>query len=199
MSEIGGDAVSEPRRERGEVTTLIEQWKEGEASALEALVPLVYSELRRLARSQIAGERGNHTLQPTALVHEAYLRLAGSSAPCVEGRKQFYGVAARIMRQILVDHARRYLRVKRGGGSPGMAFYDLTPGRPTRAEDLLALDQALDRLAAIDPRKARGLELRYFAGLEMAEVAETLSVSVMTLHRDLRFSTAWLAEQLRSG
>ncbi|MEZ5351451.1 MAG: sigma-70 family RNA polymerase sigma factor [Bryobacteraceae bacterium] len=187
----------ELRQQEDNVTVLIEQWKEGEASALGKLMPLIYSELRRLARAQIAGERANHTLQPTALVHEVYLRLSGSAPPPVEGRKQFYGVAARVMRQILVDHARRYLRAKRGGGAPAVALRHLLPGPPTCAADLLALDQALDRLNAIDERKARGVELRYFAGLEMAEVAEILSISVMTLHRDLRFSTAWLAGQLR--
>ncbi|MEZ5399999.1 MAG: ECF-type sigma factor [Bryobacteraceae bacterium] len=181
----------------GEVTAQLGRWRSGETSALETLVPLVYAELRKLARAQISLERTNHTLQPTALVHEVYLRLSAGTAPPAADRGQFYGVAARLMRQILVDHARRYLRAKRGGGAPAPSpSFDLIPGRAIRAEEFLALDQALRKLAQVDERKARAVELRYFTGLQMAEAAGILSVSVMTLHRDLQFATAWLAAEL---
>lgn len=184
--------------ESQQVTLLLQRWQSGEGEALEKLMPFVYSELRRLAGAQMTRERPEHTLQPTALVHELFLRMAGSGVPPVETRRQFYAIAARAMRQILVDHARRHAGQKRGGGAVAQPFEELLHSPEGAAEAFTALDQALDRLAEIDPRKARAVELRYFVGLEMAEAADLLSVSVMTLHRDLRFAGAWIKEQLRA-
>lgn len=181
----------------GEITRLLRDWREGDARALESLVPFIYSELHQLAYSYLRRERADHTLQPTALVHEVYLRLAGGSSPDWQSRKHFYGVAARLMRQVLVDHARKQKAEKRGEGVLLLSLDEALTSSTTAAVEFTALDEALERLAEIDERKARVIELRYFIGLTAEETARVLDVAVVTVQRDIRFSTAWLAEQMQ--
>jgi RNA polymerase sigma factor (TIGR02999 family) len=177
-----------------EVTLLLAEWAKGNQKALDELTPLVYKELRRLAASYLRKERQGHTLQPTALVHEAYLRLVDQSSPNWENRSHFYGVAARLMRQILVDHARRKQADKRVGLKvpleQGVSFQE------DRIQDLVALDVGLTALEKIDPRKCKAVELRYFGGLSMEETARALDVSAETVRRDLRMAEAWLNSQM---
>ena len=179
-----------------DVTRLLKQWAEGADSALEALTPLVYAELRRLAASYLRNESPGHTLQPTALVHEAFIRLVGNAPDC-ENRSQFYGVAAHLMRQILVDHARSRQAVKRGGRFAHVTFDEegIVFAREHDA-GLVALDEALQRLAALDPRKSRVVELRFFGGLSVEESAEVLNVSEVTVRRDWQFAKTWLLREL---
>ena len=180
-----------------EVTHLLHDWANGSQSALQALTPLVYAELRRLAESYLRREHPGHTLQPTALVHEAYLRLVEQSPPNWENRSHFYGVAARLMRQILVDHARRGLTGKRSGQK--VPLEDVVSLHTEPNADLVALDDALKALEQIDPRKCRAVELRYFGGLSMEEITQVLNVSQITVRRDLRAAEAWLYREMRSG
>jgi len=189
-------ASGPPAPDAGEVTVLLQQWREGSASALENLVPFIYRELHGLAMSSLRRERSGHTLQPTALINEVYLRLAGGTAPKLENRRHFYSVAARLMRQILVDHARRHLSEKRGSGQPMASLEEAFAYSSSRAAEFTSLDQALERLAKVDERKSRVIELRYFTGLTMEEIAEVLEVSVISIYRDMRFATAFLARQL---
>jgi RNA polymerase sigma-70 factor, ECF subfamily len=179
-----------------EVTGLLHEWARGRASALEALTPLVYAELRRLAESYMRRENPGDTLQPTALVHEAYLRLVDQSPPNWENRSHFYGVAARLMRQILVDHARYRHAGKRAGRK--VPLEEVVGLHQERSADLVALDAALNALEAIDPRKCRAIELRYFGGLSMEETAQALNVSPITVRRDLQAAEAWLYREMRS-
>lgn len=179
-----------------DVTQLLREWKEGRAGAAEELAPLVYQELRRLAGAYMRGERPGHTLQPTALVHEAYLKLVRESAPDFSSRAHFTAAAAQHMRQILVDHARRHRAGKRGGGAAPMALDDLQIFQPERSGDLVALDDALTEMAALDPRKARVVELSFFGGMTRDEIAESLGVHVNTVARDLRMAQAWLKTRL---
>ncbi len=177
-----------------EVSRLLLAWKEGDGEAREQLVPLVYDELRRVAQRYMQSER-QITLQPTALVNEAYLRLAATDVPWT-GRKHFFAVAAGIMRRLLVDEARRRRAEKRGGGEPMLTFDEmLLPIE--RAEELIALDEALEDLASLDQRKGRVVELRFFAGLTIADTAEILEVSPATVERDLRMAKAWLTDEMR--
>jgi RNA polymerase sigma-70 factor (ECF subfamily) len=179
-----------------DVTRLLKEWAQGASSALDALTPLVYAELRRLADSYLRSESPGHTLQPTALVHEAYLRLVDRNAPDWQNRSHFYGVAAHLMRQILVDHARTRQAVKRGGQAIQVSLEeDLVVSRE-RDADLVALDEALERLAALEPRKAQVVELRFFGGLSIEEIAKLLDVSDVTVRRDWQFAKAWLLRQL---
>jgi RNA polymerase sigma-70 factor (ECF subfamily) len=180
----------------GSITRLLAQWQQGEAAALEELVPYIYDELHQLASSYLRRERPGHTLQPTALVNEVYLRLAGSRAPDVESRKQFYGIAARLMRQVLVDHARKHLAAKRGDGAPMLSLDEALTFSTDSAAEFTALDQALDRLALMDPRKAQVVELRFFTGLTVEETAEVVGAATASVYRDLRFAVAFLSEQL---
>lgn len=177
------------------VTTYLRQWRDGDDSARDRLVDVVYQELHRLAEQAMRGEREGHTLQPTDLVSEAYLRLVAADVEW-EDREHFYAVAARIMRRILVDHARAKQAAKRGGGRIAVTLEDGAMGDSPGTPDLLALDQALDRLAEHDERKARAIELHYFAGLSYAETARALGMSEVTVHRDLRMAKAWLYQQL---
>lgn len=175
-----------------DVTRLLKQWSEGNHSALDALTPLVYDELRMRARNYLRRERPDHTLQPTALIHEAYLRMVGESLPEWQNRSHFFAIASRAMRQILVDHARR-----RGAGKRGSGVMDVTLNEalvPARADncDLLALDEALTKLAAFDPRKCQVVEMRYFGGCTVEETAEALGVSTITVIRETRVAEAWL-------
>ena len=180
-----------------DLTSLLTQWANGDQRALEDLTPLVYKELRRLAASHLRRERSNHTLQPTALVHEAYLRLVDQNNPRWENRSHFYGVAARLMRQILVEYARRKKAVKRA--APTMTLEESVILAPGRGRDLLALDDALNALDKIDPRKCKAVELRYFGGLSMEEIAQALEVSPVTVRRDLRLAETWLHREMQSG
>lgn len=177
------------------VTQLLQDWREGEATAVDELVPLVYDELRRLAAARMRGERSDHTLQPTALVHEAFTRLVQADVPW-EDRGHFFSVAARMMRRILVDHARAKGRAKRGGEVAKVSLEELGSDPAAAQPTVEALDQALEALASSDTRKARIVELHYFAGFTHAEIARTLELSPATVDRDLRFAKAWLKRQL---
>jgi len=177
--------------ERRTVTVLLSAWREGDRTALDELMPIIYEELYGLASRYMRGERPGHTLRPTDLVSEAYLRLGGSAPPEWNGRVHFFAVAARNMRQILVDHARKRSAEKRGAGAKPVTFDEqLIAG--DRPSELVALDEALVALAALDDRKARAVELHYFGGLSQAEIAEVLDVHVNTVARDLRLAEAWL-------
>ena len=182
-----------------DVTRLLQAWSQGEQSALEKLVPLVYRELHLRARRCMARERGQHSLQTTALIHEAYLRLVGSSPVAWESRNHFFAIAARLMRRILVDRARARRSQKRGGAARPVSFDAqlVVAGPPDR--DLASLDDALLALAAFDERKAKVVELRFFGGLSVEETAEVLGVSPQTVLRDWRLSKAWLLREMKRG
>lgn len=180
----------------GDITLLLQRVSEGQREAIHDLLPLVYRELHVIAEAHLRRERDNHTLQPTELVNEAYLRLAGGEHPSFNDRRHFYRTAAIVMRHILVNHARDRGRQKRGGGVPtvpldtGMAEFE------KRAIDLVALDDALNRLAELDPRQADLVELRFFAGLTVAQTAEVLGVSPRTVQADWSLARAWLFREL---
>ncbi|MEM7050566.1 MAG: sigma-70 family RNA polymerase sigma factor [Acidobacteriota bacterium] len=191
--------TSEPTQEAHQVTGLLQRWRAGDEAALEALVPLVYETLLKMARGQFRRERVDHTLQPTALVHEAYVRLLGPQNPEWEDRTHFFGIAALVMRRVLIDHARSHQSLRRSDGSLKVDFEEaLEVTSPQRTTDLLALDEALDRLERRDPRKARLVQLRFFGGLTLDEVAEILQVSQATVVRDWRLARAWLLTKLGS-
>ena len=179
-----------------EVTLLLAEWAKGNQDALENLTPLVYGELRQLAASYLRKERQGHTLQPTALVHEAYMRLVDQTNPTWQHRSHFFGVAARLMRQILVDHARRKQAGKRAGLK--VSLDDAVIVQHERSRDLMALDTGLNALEKIDPRKCKAVELRYFGGLSMDEIAQALDVSTITVRRDLRMAEAWLHREMQN-
>ena len=189
--------TAEERPVRG-VTELLTAWSDGDRSALDALIPLVHDDLKRLARRFMARERTGHTLQPTALVHEAYVRLAGERAMRWQNRAHFLGVAAQLMRFILVDAARRRRIPRRGGDLRRVSFDEALVVADDRPDSLLALDEALSRLARIDGRKARVAEMRLFGGCSVEESAEALDVSAVTVMRDWRFAKAWLQRELES-
>lgn len=182
--------------DRPSLTVLLAKIKEGDKGAVDELVPIAYAELRRLADSYLRNERTNHTLQPTALVNEAYLRLVGQDQPDYRNRSHFFGVAAQLMRQILVDHARSRNAGKRGGGEANIAFDSVADLSDSRPDAFLDLDFALQKLEARDARKARVVEMRYFGGLTAEESGELLGVSVETVRRDLRLGQAWLQREL---
>jgi RNA polymerase sigma factor (TIGR02999 family) len=183
----------------GQVTQFLNDWTNGDLTALDKLTPLVYDELRRLAASYMNRERIGHTLQPTALVHEAYMRLVDQSSPDWRNRSHFFGVAAQLMRQILVDHVRRHRAVKRDGGERITLNDDVVAAADERRTvDLIALDDALSELARIDARKARIVELRFFAGLTVEETAKALDISLPTVHRDIRMAETWLFRRLNT-
>jgi RNA polymerase sigma-70 factor, ECF subfamily len=177
-----------------EVTQLLAEWAKGNQRALDDLTPMVYRELRQLAASYLRKERDGHTLQPTALVHEAYVRLVDQSNPNWQSRSHFFGVAARLMRQILVDHARRKQAGKRGGVK--VPLDEAVSLQKEQSRELMSLDNGLNELEKIDPRKCKVVELRYFGGLSMEEIAQTLDVSTITVRRDLRMAEAWLHQQI---
>lgn len=183
--------------ETHEVTLLLAKWAKGNQNALNELTPLVYRELRQLAASYLRKERQGHTLQPTALVHEAYLRLVDQTNPTWQHRSHFYGVAARLMRQILVDHARSRQAGKRAGLK--VSLDEAVSFQQERSRDLVALDSGLNALEKLDPRKCKAVELRYFGGLSMEEIAQSLDVSTITVRRDLRMAEAWLHREMRVG
>jgi RNA polymerase sigma factor (TIGR02999 family) len=183
---------------QSEITQLLADWSEGDEAALKRLLPLVYDELHRLANAYMRRERHDHTLQTTALVHEAYLRLVGQQNVHWQTRAHFFAVAARVMRNILVDHARGRGRAKRGDGLPGLPLGDVAVMSDERADELVAVNTALDGLTAIDPRKGRVFELRYFGGMSIDEAAKALKVSPATVTRDWKMARAWLRRELGS-
>lgn len=181
--------------EQQAVTSLLRELRSGNKRAFDDLMPLVYDPLRKLAARCLQSERPGHTLRATALVHEAYLRLADSNSD-FQDRMQFYAVAARVMRHILVDHARAHSRQKRGGGAHQITLDEAVMVGAEPSAALLELDQAMNRLAAIDPRKSQVVELLFFGGLTYDESAAALNISPATLHRDLKLAKAWLHREL---
>lgn len=181
-----------------DVTRLLEGWRNGDEVAIARLTPIIYDELWRLAVSCMRDERDDHTLQPTALIHEAYLRLVDQRLPPLADRGHFFGVAAHVMRQVLVDFARKHRAAKRGAG----LLVPLDEARPVAiapSHDLIDLHEALDRLAGVDARKSRVIELRYFGGLSRQEVADCLGVTLATVKRDLTLAEAWLRRELAAS
>lgn len=183
--------------EPGDITRLLRQWKDGQPEAFEKLLPLVYSDLRRIASGYLRRERVGHTLQATGLVHELYLRLCNQREANWEDRAHFFTFTAKIMRMILADHARRNQREKRGGGSEPLPLSDQLPWVDLNGPEYLDLDLALDELERIDGRKAQMMELCYLIGCTTQESAEILQISVATAERDLKFARGWLYRRLR--
>jgi RNA polymerase sigma factor (TIGR02999 family) len=179
-----------------EVTELLRSWRQGDAAALDRLIPLVHGELRRVARSHFRREPPGHTLQATALVHEVYLRLVAINRMTLTDRTHFFAVAARLMRQILVDHARRKRADKRGRGVTMLTLDEVSPVSPAPVVEMLALDQALEALSARDARQCRVVELRFFAGLNIDETAEAIGASAATVEREWTMAKAWLHRRL---
>jgi RNA polymerase sigma factor (TIGR02999 family) len=179
-----------------EITQLLIAWNQGNQRARDELTPLIYDELRRLARGYMRRELPGHTLQPTALVHEAFLRLIDQSQVNWQNRAHFFGAAARLMRQILINHAEARRAAKRGGGAERVSLYDVDHFAAAHEIDLIALDEALRRLERIDPQQGRIVELRYFSGLTIEEIAEALGVSPATVKRDWSMAKAWLRREL---
>jgi RNA polymerase sigma factor (TIGR02999 family) len=182
--------------EKSEFTVLLRNWNDGSKTVLDRLTPVIYKELRRLAASKLRGERNGHTLQPTALIHEAYMRLVDHDQKQWHSRAHFFSVASRIMREILVDHARKQQAAKRGGGSVKTTFAEAVLFAPEREGTLIALDDALRELASFDERKSRLIELKYFGGLETDEITEALGISRSTVTREARMAEAWLHNYL---
>jgi RNA polymerase sigma factor (TIGR02999 family) len=178
------------------VTHLLVAWRQGDQAALAHLLPLVYDELRRLAQRYLQRERPDHTLQATALVHEAYLRLVDQRQAQWQNRAHFFGVAAQMMRRLLVDHARQQHAAKRGGAAPQLALDEALQVADARAADVVTLDEALTALAALDPQQSRIVELRFFGGLTIEETAEVVGVSPATIKRDWSMAKAWLYREL---
>jgi RNA polymerase sigma-70 factor, ECF subfamily len=180
-----------------QVTALLRAWREGDDGALDALLPLVDAELRRIGKQYMARERAGHTLQPTAVVNEAFLRLIDARQIDWQDRAHFLGIAARLMRRVLIDHARNRGYQKRGGGHRSVPLDEVQLTSSPPDVDLIGLDRALETLAAVDPRKSRVVELRYFGGLSVEETAQVLSVSTDTIKRDWRFAKLWLLRSLQ--
>lgn len=186
--------ISSPARE--DVTRILIDWSGGDQQALARLMPFVYDELRRLGRQYLQRERPDHTLQATALVHEAYLRLVDQGTTTWQNRAHFFGVAAQVMRRILVDYARAHRAEKRGGGWDKLAFDEALTPSAERTIDLIALDDALKDLLEFDPRQSQIVELRFFGGLTNEEIGEVLSVSPTTVKREWRMAKAWLRREI---
>jgi RNA polymerase sigma-70 factor (ECF subfamily) len=180
----------------GQVTGLLQAWSDGDETALERLIPLVEAELRRLARAYMRRERQGHTLQTTALVNEAFIRLVDAQQVRWNDRAHFLGISARLMRRVLVDHARARGYQKRGGGAQRVTFGEALAIAPEPSVDLVALDRALEALATVDARKARVVELRFFGGLSVEETADVLHLSTDTIKRDWRLAKLWLLREL---
>ncbi|HKQ06234.1 MAG TPA: sigma-70 family RNA polymerase sigma factor [Blastocatellia bacterium] len=186
-------------RTSNQVTHLLLEWSGGDQAALDRLMPVVYDELHRVAVSYLRREAAGHTLQPTALVHEAYLRLVDESRVDWHGRAHFFGAAARLMRQILVDHARRRHAAKRGGGGLKVTISEASASYAPPDIDLLALDHALNELSALDPQQSRVVEMRFFGGLSIEETAEVLAISPTTVKRDWTTAKAFLRRRLKTA
>jgi len=181
-----------------EVTQLLVEWRQGDDGALSQLTPLVYDDLRRLAHHYMSGQRPDHTLQTTALVHEAYLRLADQTSPNWQTRAHFFAVAARAMRQILVNYSKSYRSQKRGGGGVKVELDEAALVSLGQSREIVELHEAIERLATLDARKAEVVELKYFGGLNYDEIAEVLKISAITVRRDWEFAKAWLYAELHS-
>ena len=179
-----------------EVTRLLIDWSKGDKAALDELIPMVEAELRRLARHYMAGENSAHTLQTSALINEAYIRLVDYQNMPWQNRAHFLGVAAQVMRHVLIDHARSYAYAKRGGGARKVSLADVPDLTEQRAAELVALDDALKNLATIDPRKSQIIELRFFGGLTIEETAEAMKISPITVTREWRSAKAWLRREM---
>ena len=182
-----------------QITQLLSRWGKGDRAALDKLTPLVYDELRRLAHRHMSGERPDHTLQTTALVNEAYLKLADQTHANWSDRAHFFAVAARAMRQILVNYAESYKAQKRGGGAAKVELDDAALVAAAQSSEVIELNEALERLNELEPRKAQIVELKYFGGLTQEEIAEVLKISAVTVRRDWRFAKAWLYHELRNA
>ena len=180
------------------LTELLDDWRQGDLTAIEKLTPLIYDELRRIAHRYVQRERNGHTLETTALVNEAYLRLAGQKKIEWQNRAHFFAVTAQVMRHILIDHARRRRFLKHGGDAQQVSLSEAAMMSEQRAAELVTLDEALDELARLDGRKSRVVELRYFGGLSLEETAEVLEVSLMTVRRDWRAAKAWLYRRIKN-
>src|SRR6478736_5772561 len=191
--------MDEPPLSPHRVTQLLAEWNHGDNAALVELTPLVYEELRRLAHHFMDGQRSDHTLQTTALVNEAYLRLADQTNPSWQNRAHFFAVAARAMRQIVVDYARSYQSQKRGGGALKVELDEAALVSPAESQEIVDLHEALERLAALDSRKAQVVELKYFGGLNYNEIAEVLKISPVTVRRDWEFAKLWLYTELKES
>jgi RNA polymerase sigma factor (TIGR02999 family) len=181
------------------VTQLLADWSHGQDAALGELTPLVYEELRRLAHHHMGRQRPDHTLQTTALVNEAYLRLSDQTSPNFTNRSHFFAVAAQAMRQILVNYAKASQSQKRGGGALKVELDEVAIVSPEESKEIIDLHEALERLASLDPRKARVVELKYFGGLNHDEIAEVLKISTVTVRRDWIFAKAWLHDELHNA
>lgn len=180
------------------ITQFLRDWREGDADSAGRVVSELYSELHRMAAHLLRSERAGHTLQPTALINEVYLRLGSEHAPEWRNRAHFFAVVATTLRRILIDHARAHRSDRRGGGEVNLSLDEVKAGSPCSYDDLLIIDEALSQLEQADPRAARVTELRFFAGLQENEIAEELSVSEITVKRDWKFARAWLAAHLQS-
>jgi RNA polymerase sigma factor (TIGR02999 family) len=176
-------------------TQLLTEWRSGHPQALERLTPLVYDELRRLARNYMRAERGSHTLQATAVVHEAFLRLIQANV-ALQDRGHFFALASRLMRRVLVDHAKSRSRIKRNAGARELIAEDMGETLPTADFDVVALDDALEGLQQMEPRLAQVIELHYFGGLTYDQIAEAVGTSAATVHRDIRLARAWLLNEI---
>jgi len=195
QDELMGEPSVSPHR----VTGLLQQWSQGDDSALAELTPLVYEELRRLAHHYVGRQRRDHTLQTTALVNEAYLRLADQTNPNWQSRAHFFAVAARAMRQILVNYAKSNRAQKRGGGGARIELDEAAILSPEQSKEIVDLHEALERLATLNSRKARVVELKYFGGLNHDEIAEVMKISTVTVRRDWVFAKTWLYDELHSA
>jgi RNA polymerase sigma factor (TIGR02999 family) len=184
--------------ERGEVTILLAKLTKGNQEAASRLIPLVYSEMRRLAGAYMRRERGDHTLQPTALVNEAYLKLVEQRSVDWQSRSHFFGIAAQVMRRILVDHARGHLRDKRGGGQKPVPIDEALVFAPEQSEEFLKLDDALERLTKLDERQGKIVELRFFGGLTVDQTADLMGISAKTVKRDWSMAKAWLHGEMKA-
>lgn len=183
----------------GQLTRLLQAWGQGDPEALGRLTPLIYGELRKLARFHMSREAAGHTLQPTALINEAFLKLIDIQEPDWKSRKHFYRAASQIMRRVLVDYARKKRSVKRGREAKRVPFEEaIAQPAEMPVVDIIAFDEALTRLAAIDSRKAQVVELWFFGGMTVEEIASTIEIGTSTVHRDLEFSKVWLARELRN-
>jgi RNA polymerase sigma factor (TIGR02999 family) len=189
--------VSESGEAPGEVTRLLGAWSGGDRQALNHLMPLVYSELHRIARRAWSGQKPGDTLQPTVLIHEAYLKLIERESPAFQDRSHFFAVASIAMRHILVNHAKANLSAKRGSGRLDVSLDDVEPLVKREATEVVALHEALETLHTIDPRKSRIVELRYFGGLSIEDTAKVLGISTITVNRDWRLARAWLSREMK--
>ena len=198
-NQEGAPSGQRPESSTAGVSGLLRAWSRGDIHARDALMPLVYEELRRRASAYLRRERPDHTLQPTALVHEAYLRLAGQQRVAWQNRAHFFGLAAQMMRRILVDHAREHRRAKRPGAAVRVALDDRVGAAEPADGDLLLLDQALTELSAMDPRQGRIVELRYFGGLTEREITAVLAISRSTVTREWNTARAWLYRRMTDG